>query len=352
MILHDRTRLTVCFRIFFFNAQRFSNRSRIMKKQVSGKQLSRFYSSLATFLKSGLTVERGLDTMKEGKQGPVLWMMDGLQYHIGRGGALWQGMSHYPKYFDEFQVMIVKGAEESGMLAPTFKKLAQYYESRYVAKRRFLAGLIYPITLLHAVVLLPPLKYLLVENLNRSYASVVLPPLLGAYGIIGLVTILWKKYLRTGLLRRKVDGFVLDLPALGILVRDVSLARAFWSLSAMLTAGVDAISAARNAAAAANNTVIKQQLNDTLYVLEIGRSFKEYYAATGMISSDQLGVVSVGEDSGALAESLEQMVHQMEDTNAHRFEMLMKGVGMLIYFIVAAIVAFTVLSFYMNYFKI
>lgn len=318
---------------------------------MNGRQLSRFYSSLATFLKSGLTVERGLDTMKEGKKGPLLWMMDGLQHHIGRGGSLWQGMSRYPKYFDEFQVMIVKGAEESGMTAPTFKKLGQYYESRYTAKRRFLAGLIYPIILLHAAVLLPPLKYLLVENLNRSYASVALPPLLGAYGIVGLTIILWKKHSRTGWLRRKIDGFVLDLPALGILVRDVSLARAFWSLSAMLTAGVDAVTAARNAAVAAGNTVIKRQLLDNLYILEIGRSFKEYYAATGMISSDQMGVVAVGEDSGALAESLEQLVQQMEETNALRFVMLMKSVGMLIYFIVAAIVAFTVISFYTSYFK-
>jgi len=322
-----------------------------MKKKMNGRQLSRFYSSLTTFLMSGLTVERGLDTMKEGKKGPLLWMMDGLQHHIGRGGALWQGMSRYPKHFDEFQVMIVKGAEESGMMAPTFKKLGQYYESRYTAKRRFLAGLIYPIILLHAALLLPPLKYLLVENLNRGYASVVLPPLLGAYGIVGLAIILWKKHSRAGWLRRKIDGFVLDLPALGILARDVSLARAFWSLSAMLTAGVDAVTAARNAASAAGNTVIKRQLLDNLYILEIGRSFKEYYAATGMISSDQMGVVAVGEDSGALAASLEQMVQQMEETNALRFVMLMKSVGMLIYFIVAAIVAFTVISFYANYFN-
>ena len=322
-----------------------------MRKKMNGKKLAQFYSNLATFLHSGISIERGLDTMKEGKKGPDLWMMDGLEHHISRGGTLYEGMRHYPRYFDEFQIAIVRGAEESGMLAPTLKKMAQYYENRFTAKRRFLVSLIYPIILLHAVVLLPPLKYLLVENLGRSYASIVLPPLLGAYGIVGLTTILWKRYFHAEPFRRKIDGFVLGLPMIGKLVKDVSLARVFWSLSAMLTAGVEVISAARSAAATAGNIVIKQRLANALLILEGGRSFTEYYAFTDMISSDQLSIVTIGEKTGALAESLEQMANQMEDTNTHRFAILMKGAGLVIYFIAAAIVIFTVLSFYLNYFN-
>lgn len=323
-----------------------------MKKRMNSRQLSRFYEHLGTLLNSGLTIEKGLDTMKEGKKGPVLWMLDGIQHHIMQGGTFWEGMSKYPKYFDDFQVMIIKGAEESGMMVDTAGKLAKYYESRYRAKRRFIASLIYPLLLLHAAILLPPLKYLVLDNLERSYASVVVPPLGIGYAFVGLVYLFWQKVCRRGPLRIMSDEGTLCIPFIGRLVRDMSLARAFWSLSAMLAAGLDAMTAAKNSAAAAGNSVVSRRLEGALYVLEGGRSFKEYFAVSGILTNDQLATVAVGEDSGQLAESLAQMVRLMEETNAQRFHTLMKIGGLVVYFIAAGIVALTVLSFYSGYFNI
>jgi type II secretory pathway component PulF len=120
----------------------------------------------------------------------------------------------------------------------------------------------------------------------------------------------------------------------------------------MLTAGTEAVSAAQNAAAAAGNSVVKRQLAGALYVLEAGRAFKEYFAVTTIFNTDQLAIVSVGEESGALPQSLERMALQMEDSSTHRFNMLMKGTGVLVYLIAAAIVAFTVLSFYIGHFRL
>ncbi len=322
-----------------------------MKKRINSRQLSQFYEHLATLLNSGLTTEKSLDTMKTGKKGPTLWMLDNIQQHVTKGGTLWEAMSKHPKYFDDFQVMIIKGAEESGMMIDTTQKLSKYYENRYQAKRRFIASLIYPLLLLHASILLPPLKYLVLENLEKSYASVVLPPLTIGYGIVGLLYLFWQKIRRRGPLRRMIDEGTLCIPFIGKLARDMSLARAFWSLSAMLTAGLEAVVAAKNAAATAGNSVVSRRLEGALYVLEGGRSFKEYFAAAGILNNDQLTSVAIGEDSGALAESLAKMVRQMEESNAHHFQMLMKIGGLIVYFIAAAIVALTVLSFYTGYFN-
>ena len=108
----------------------------LMKKRMNQKELSRFYHDLALFAQSGLTLERGLDTIKKGKKGFIFLMMDGVQYHIAQGGTLWEGMSKYSSFFDEFQVMIIKAAEESGQLVRTCKSLSRYFEMRYKEKRR------------------------------------------------------------------------------------------------------------------------------------------------------------------------------------------------------------------------
>lgn len=318
---------------------------------MNGRNLSRFYNHLATLLNSGLSLEKGLGLMKEKKKGPLFRMLDGIEDHIRKGGAFWEGMSHHPRFFDDFQVKIVRSAEESGMMVETTRKLADYYESRYRAVKRFLVSLIYPVLLLHAVILLPPLKYLVLESLEKSYASVVVPPLAAGYLIVGLAIISWQKLFRTGPLRRMADEVILCIPIIGGLVRDMSLARVFWSLSAMLTAGIEAVSAAQYAASAAGNSVVSRQLEGALYVLEGGRGFREYFAVSNMLNSDQLTTVGIGEDSGTLAESLSQMVRLMEESTTHRFHMVLKVGGLVVYFIAAAVIALTVISFYKGYFS-
>lgn len=322
-----------------------------MKRRLNDKKLSQFYSDLARLLESGISIDRGLHTMKEGKKDSIFWMIDSLQDHVGRGGTLWEGMTQHPRYFDQFQIMIIKGAEESGKIVETSKKLARYFENRYRSKQRFLAGLIYPIVLLHAVILLPPLKYLVVSSLNRSYLAVVIPPLMIGYGCALGIYLFWTKLCRTGPLKQTVDETILRLPVIGKLARDISLARAFWSLSAMISAGMEAVGAAKNAAAAAGNIIISKRLTGALYVLESGRSFKEYFIVSGMLTAEQLGIVAVGEEAGALAESLEKMVQLMEESNTHRFNMVMKGTGFFIYLVAVAIVVMTVISFYINHFN-
>jgi type II secretory pathway component PulF len=322
-----------------------------MRKRMNSRNLSQFYNHLATLLNSGLTLEKGLALIKERKKGPLFWMLDGIEDHIRKGGSFWEGMSQHPRYFDDFQIKIVRSAEESGMIVETARKLADYYESRYRAIKRLFMGLIYPVLLLHAVVLLPPLKYLVLENQEKSYASVVMPPLAIGYIIVVLVFFSWLKLFKAGPLRRMADEVILCIPFIGALVRDMSLARVFWSLSAMLTAGLEAVSAAHNAAAAAGNSVISRQLEGALYVLEGGRGFREYFAVSNMLNSDQLTTVGIGEDSGTLAESLSQMVRLMEDSTTHHFHMLMKIGALMVYFIAAAVIALTVISFYKGYFS-
>jgi type II secretory pathway component PulF len=323
-----------------------------MKKRMNHKERSQFYHDLALFARSGLTLERGLDTLKKGKKGFAFLMMDGIQEHIARGGSLWEGMSHYPTFFDEFQVMLIKAAETSGELARTCQGLSRYFEVRHKEKRRLLANLIYPVVLLHGVIMLPPLKYLVVESLDKSYWAIVLPPLLIAYGILGLIVFAWQRFFRAGRLREKVDEFLLKLPMIGNLVRGISLVRVIRSLTSLHNAGVEVVSTARQAALTAGNRAISLRLSAALPVLEQGGSYTDYFTFAGVLTSSQLGVVAVGEQSGALAESLERMVMQMEEDNHQRLTTIIKTAIYVVYFIAAAMVALTVISFYSGYFNV
>lgn len=323
-----------------------------MSKRMNYKQLGRFYHSLGVLLNSGLTIDRALDDLKSDKKGPLLWMLDGLQHHVGRGGTLWEGMKQYRKYFDDFQVSIIRGAEESGTLVEILWKLNSYYERRNRDHRRFIFGMIYPLFLLHLAVLLPPLKYLLLESLDRSYWGVVLPPLAISYGVVLSVTWLWKRIRRNENIRAKIDSQLIYLPVIGRLIRDMALARVFWCLAMQLSAGIDAYTSAKNAAAAAGNAFLERQLTFSLYILESGRSFKDYFSVTCLLDNTQMSIISIGEQAGQIPDSLVKLVHQMELTNSERLQRLIKVSIFFAYFAAAAIIAMTVISFYATHYSI
>ena len=316
------------------------------------KQLTRFYDDLATMLNSGLTLQRGVALMKKGKKDSLLWMLDSLHDYLGRGGALWEGMKQFPKHFDPFQIMTVKAGEESGTLVDTMRGLSRYYEMREKERKRLIGGLIYPVVLLHAVVLLPPLKYLIVSSLDRSYWSIVLPVLLTAYCITGFGVFLWKTILKDGPFRQRVDEIILGIPYLGKLTGGMALVRVFHALSGLYNAGVPPVMAARQSVATAGNQAIAQKLESALPVLENGGTFTNFFSFAAVLPPTQLGILSVAEETGTLPESLQRMAMQMEEDTAQRFTSFIKTLGYLAYLVAASIVAYTVVSFYSGYFTL
>lgn len=321
-----------------------------MNKKLSNRQLSRFYKDIGIFINNGLTIDRCLSVIKQGKKGSLYWMLDNLQYHIQQGGTLSDGLAALNDSFDEFQVFSIRAGEISGRLANTCHSLSRYYEMLNREKKRLIAGLAYPIFLLHAVILLPPLKYLILPNLERSYWEVVLPPLLIAYGVIGLMLYIWKTLLKKGKVREVIDQFLLSLPRIGTLLKGISVVRVLRAFTGLHNAGIEPLRTARMALQTSGNALISSRLNSSLYILENGGTFTQYFRFSGVIPDIQLGIIAVGEETGTLVESLERNILQLEEENHQHMVSLIKTATIVVYFIAALIVAITVISFYTQYF--
>jgi len=319
---------------------------------MTPKQRARFFEDLSTMTRSGISLERGLDVMKKGKAARLLILMDTLQHHVGRGASLWEGLSQFPEDFDQFQIMLIKAAEESGKLVETCKRLARHIMLRYKEKRKLQASLIYPVILMHAVVMLPPLKYLFLDSLGKSYWSVVMPVLLTGYAVIGAAVIFWKRYGKNGPMREKVEEFIYGLPVLGNLTRSISMTNVFRALSDLYNAGVPPLLAMKQAITVANNNAVSQRLTGAMEVLEHGGTFTDYFSFTGVLPQSQLSMVEVGEESGQFSESLNLLVARMEEVNTQQLETSVKALVAIAYTVSVAIAAYTIISFYAGHFSI
>lgn len=311
-----------------------------------------FYDEMAALLRSGLTVERGLALMVQGKTGTLLWMLDTIQEHVMRGGTFADGLALYPRVFDAFQVMCIKAAEESGTLVESCQSLSRYFAMRQQEKRRLRASLIYPLVLLHGIVLLPPLKYLFLDNLGRSYWSVVLPTLLVAYGLVGIAVVCWQRFCQKGALRETIDRFLLNLPIIGKLQRGLAMARVLRALSGLHNAGIPPYMATKMAIQTAGNTAITFHLQNALAVLENNGNYTGFFSFSGMLPPMLLGVIQIGEETGTIGDSFHRLCILLEEESSNQLTTTIKAVGYLVYFIAAAFVAYTVISFYSGYFKV
>lgn len=313
---------------------------------------SRFYLNLATTLNSGITIERTLDTIKLKKTGFLYHLLDDIQFQVGSGASFGEALERHRSRFPDLDIAVIKGGERSGRLAEALLTLSRYYEQRRRERNRFIAGMLYPLILLHFAILLPPLKFLFTSGHSASYFRAVAPTLLIGYGALFLGSLAWKFFLKDGTGREKFDGLILFLPKIGRLLNDTAIQRVLWALAIQLESGAEAVSAARNAAAAAGNKYIRNRLELSMYVLETGRSFKDYFMVSGSLNSDQLSVLTVGEMSGQIPGSLLSLAKLMEAENSARLTSLIKTAIWFTYFVAALIAAITVLSFYSQYFSI
>jgi type II secretory pathway component PulF len=324
----------------------------MQKKILNDHALSRFYDDLATMQHSGLTIQQALTIIKKGKKDSLFRVIDILGHQVSSGGLFWEAMAQFPQCFDKFQVMSIRAGEESGTLVETCRGLAQYFQMRHKEKRKLLASLLYPVILLHAVVLLPNLKYLVLDNLGKSYWAAVLPTLLTAYVIVGIGILSWLHFLSKGPMRESIDQIILKIPFFGKLARNISLVRVFRSLSGLHNAGIPPAMAATQALETASNHAIRFKLKGALSILEHCGTFTDYFSFSGTLSPTDLGIISVAEESGSFTASLNRMVLKLEDDTSRQLSTAIKAVGYFAYSIAAIIVAVTVISFYSQYFNI
>lgn len=316
------------------------------------KERSRFYFDLSVMLKSGIPISRALDLARQKMKPRNQEIVDRVRHLVHQGSFFWEAMAQFPGSFDSFQVNFIRAAETSGTLVESCQKLSRYFEMRRKEKKRMLVGMVYPAFLVHALILLPPVKYLFFSKLGVNYWGLVLPRLLIVYAAVGIPVFLWQRLEAGHQARKYLDRFKWSLPVVGSLTKNFAVSRVLWILSNMLEAGIDAVTAIRSAADGAGNAVVTKRMLAQVHLVESGRSLTEFFTATNLLDPDPLSMIAIGEESGSMPQTLMQSVMRLEESNTFRFRTLLKVLVMAVYLTVALFIAITIISFYAGMFNV
>jgi type IV pilus assembly protein PilC len=324
---------------------------------VTPGQLARradFYFQLSRLTASGFGLIRALEIELESPPSrafrPVLGQ---LLHHLKNGQPLAQAVQSLPRGFPEFEVAILNAAEQSGRLPECFQLLGSHYQERAALARQFLGLVAYPVLLFHLAVLIFPttqLQALVLKGHAALFCVQKVLVLAPVYAVV-LLAIYLSQANRNHAWRALLEAVLQAVPLLGLARRDLALARLSAALEALLNAGVPIVQAWEVAAPASGSPALIRAVRDFQPHLEAHATPAEAVQRSQIFPHVFASYYSSAELSGKLDETLRWLRSYYQEEGTRELRRVIVTTGGLVFLLVAALVAWQVVSFYVGYFR-
>jgi type IV pilus assembly protein PilC len=285
-----------------------------------------FSRQLATFLRVGVPITDAIRLLRSGtRSGAFKAALDDINSDLDDGESFSIAISHHPHIFSELYIDMVRAAEFSGSLDRVLIQISIYLQRQDTALKKLRSAMIYPAIILTLavgvcgvliVVVLPNF----VSLFREFHADLPLPTKiligLGVFaqtwrlqivGVALLVVFSSFAFLKSKSGRVFWDHLVLRLPVMGTIVVFAIVERFTRTLATMLRAGIPISQTFDVASASAGNIRYRRGLDSVRQRMTTGDGFSEPLAATGLFSPMVIRMVRVGEETGTLDQSLEQI---------------------------------------------
>jgi type II secretory pathway component PulF len=347
---------------------------RIFFGRVSTGQLAQFSRQFASYLNAGVDILRALGSLEKqfGRTalGPVIGRM---QVAIKRGSSLEDAMSRETTTFSPMYLSMIRVAESRGGVPETLKMLAQSLEARQRLIRQARSAMIYPtivlmlaglVTIGLSIFILPMFASML-RDISRNmtlplasralmafstfvqYAGWWLMPLI----LFGSPFLLMRLY-RTSPGKAIMDRAVLMMPVFGLLCRKLDTSRFARTMSVLLDAGLDFPSSIDLTADVVVMTPIRRAVRSVKEKVLAGQELGATLDATNQFSPDVIAVITTGEETGKLPESLEHLADDYDEQVSVMVKNLGHLVQPLVTIILGLIVLFIILAVMLPYIQI
>ena len=294
--------------------------------RVRTQDIVQFSRQLSTFLRVGVPITDAIRLLQDASSsGAFRVALEDIGEDLDAGESFSTAIQHHPSVFNQLYVDMVKAAEYSGTLDHVLNQVAAYLQRQDSAIKKLRSAMIYPaVILVLAVAVCTVLVAFVLPNFVAIFKEfkhgLPLPTLIllaiGTFAqtwrfqIVGsvfavTVGILLFMYSRAG--RIFWDYTVIRLPVLGGIVTYSIVERFTRTLATMLRAGIPISQTFDVAIASAGNVRYKRGLEAVKRRMMTGDGFSEPLAATGLFAPMVIRMIRVGEETGTLDASLEQI---------------------------------------------
>jgi len=188
-------------------------------------------------VQAGFPVVRALHSLEVKTDDRLSRMARSVSAAVQEGGTLTQALAARPGLMDLAQERILECAERSGRLEEGLKELARDLALRRELLRKTRSGLTYPVLLLHAAILIPPIGTLVLVG-PRAFLAAVLPTLSSGYALVAAGWMFWRFSRTRPRLAAKVWSLAEGVPLAGSPLLALAVARFLQVLRAAISSGL------------------------------------------------------------------------------------------------------------------
>lgn len=302
--------------------------------KVNSKALTGFTRQLARLVDSGLPLLRGLRLIERQEKNPALRrIMGDLAISIEGGATFSEALAQHPRVFNHLFVNMVKAGEVGGVLEIVLARLAQFMEKAQKIRGKVKAALFYPAAVMFVagavvsilmVFVVPRFKEIFNDLLEGRALPKFTQFVLGAsefvahnvlYTILGgaALIVMLKLALRTKMGRKIWDRIALSFPLLGPVVSKVAIARFARTLGTLLSSGVPVLQALTIVRETAGNVIVGEAVTNIHESVKEGETITAPMDHCSVFPPTVIGMVDVGEQTGALPEMLMKVADDYEE---------------------------------------
>ena len=291
------------------------------KPTINRSELATLIRNLATAIEAGLPLLQSLRTVRRQAAGRALpVILDFIIERVEAGVTLHQAAKEYGPPFDDMTVGMFRAADASGRNAEVLHQLADLLDRSVELRRELVGATVYPMIVAGLVVasvivlvtfvlpkLMKPLMsqpgggelpwptmvLLNVADFTASWWWLILLCIVGAL-------LAWRTWIAVPTNRLQVDLFLLRIPILGTLLRDVAVARFTRTLGTLVSAGIPILQALRVVRDTLGNAAMMAAIDQVLERVTTGSSLADPLERSGLFPPLLVQIVNIGERSGRL----------------------------------------------------
>lgn len=325
-----------------------------------------FNQQLSAIIRAGIPILQAIAMLRRRASSSRLRaVLADVEDKIRSGMALSAAFAAQGPIFPRIYTASILAGERSGALDDVLARYVSYMRRGVEIRRKIRGALAYPLFLLAAsmgmvmflTIYVVPKMSSLFEGFNRELPTVtkivigvshfasgnfywLVPTIIG--GAIGLY--LWT---RTPSGALNLDRFLLKLPIVNQLIRQLAVAQMTRSLATLLAGGITLVESWEIAAESITNKELRARSAATLPMIREGRSFTESLESAGWIPPLALDMIGVGERSGSLREMLEEVADFHDRESEVRLEQLTTVIEPAILLVMGGVVVTILLSIYL-----
>jgi general secretion pathway protein F len=300
------------------------------KARMNGKALTLFTRQLAT-LNRVAPLEESLRTItRQTEQDKVRRVVETVHSGVVEGRRLSESMAREPKSFPPLYRAMVAAGEGSGTLPTILDRLAILLERQAEMRGKIITALAYPSVLaLVAISVVAALMIFVVPQVVQQFDTVgqqlplltrmvmavswVMANYWWAMAIaIGLVAVGFWRALKVPRLKLRFDSWLLKIPFLGRLIRDLHAARMSRTLSTMIASRLPLLEGLSLTAGTINNARLKLATDEIVDSIRGGGSLSVAMRRSEVFPPLLTYMAASGEAAGRLDEMLERAADYLE----------------------------------------